>query len=349
MKNNSQKVLLILLGVMILLLVCLGIGKIFYKENNVAKEKNENAEQNNNLCNDYRKLNKNLEDYCKEINNNKNIDIKNLGFEEININNINTAKEFMPNQILIDFNLDNNDEYISLKNGESETFVDEEYLIKTGIMLENNVANLNLNNEKIKILDNIKNVYIQSMNCGGEKTIDFLSYDGDVYQISNLNVQYSSENLDQSRKEIQEIIKSNLKKLNNNLKYSDLMIWNKGYDTCSKEEDVIGVTNEGQKYIVSKETLLTEYYYYIVPESAFYENSSNERAKVYPNFTIVIGNKTLDYKFKDIYNEYMILTQDNYIYDAIKNKLVKDNKVNKIYYNNDAYLVVFTNGEMLVF
>ena len=48
MKNSSQKILLILLGVMILLLVCLGVGKIFYKENNVIKEKNENVEQNNN-------------------------------------------------------------------------------------------------------------------------------------------------------------------------------------------------------------------------------------------------------------------------------------------------------------
>ena len=76
MKGNLQKVLLILLGIMISFLVCLGIGKIFYKENNATKENNENVEQNNNLCKNYIKLNENLKDYCKEINNNKNSDIK---------------------------------------------------------------------------------------------------------------------------------------------------------------------------------------------------------------------------------------------------------------------------------
>ncbi len=34
MKNNLQKILLIILGLMITILVCLGIGKIFYQENN---------------------------------------------------------------------------------------------------------------------------------------------------------------------------------------------------------------------------------------------------------------------------------------------------------------------------
>lgn len=364
MKNNSQKILLIILGIMIAILVCLGIGKIFYQENNIVEENEtieesndiddsidediENVEQNNNLCKNYRELNEYSKDYCKEINNNKNINLNNLGFEEININNIDTTKEFMPNQILIDFNLDKNDEYKSLKNGESEIFVDEEELIKIGISLENNVAYFNLNNEKIKILDNIKNIYIQSMHCGGEKTIDFLSNDGDVYQIASFNVQYNNEDLNQSIKKIQEIIKNDLKKLNTNLKYVDLMIWNKGHDTCSAIEEVIGITNDGKKYIVNKETLLTEYYYNVVQDYPL-DLLPNENVKVYPNFSIAIGNKTLDYKFKDIYSEFIILTQDNYLYDAIKDKLVSNDKVNKIYYNHDAYIAVFNDGEMLVF
>ena len=349
MKNNLQKILLIIIGVMITILVCLGIGKIFYQENNDIDEYIENVEQNNNLCKNYKKLNEYSKDYCKEINSNNDINLNTLGFEEININNIDTTKEFMPNQILIDFNLDKNDEYKTLNNGESEIFVDEEELIKIGISLENNVAYFNLNNEKIKILGNIKNIYIQSMNCGGEQTMDFLSNDGNVYQISNLNVQYNNEDLNQSIKEIQEIIKNNLKKLNTNLKYTDLMIWNKGHDTCSAEEEVIGIINDGKKYIVNRETLLTDYYYNVVPDYALDEEPNKERARVYPNFSIVIGNKTLDYKFKDIFSEYMILTQDNYLYDAVKDKLVSNDKVNKIYYNHDAYIAVFTNDEMLVF
>lgn len=65
MKNNLQKILLIILGVMIAILVCLGIGKMFYQENNVGD--NNIKEENNDIDEEIENVETNDNDILEDL------------------------------------------------------------------------------------------------------------------------------------------------------------------------------------------------------------------------------------------------------------------------------------------
>ena len=82
--------------------------------------------------------------------------------------------------------------------------------------------------------------------------------------------------------------------------------------------------------------------------------------KIYENKDVEINNKIIDYKFKSLYDiqsftnhgyiDYFI-TEDDYLYDVDKNKLVNNSKIDKIYKQNYIYtcdynyLITFENKE----
>ncbi len=236
-------------------------------------------------------------------------------------------------------------------NGES-SFNDFDNIKMT---LNNGKVMLNQSGKDFLIpLDNVKKVYIEEFYIE-----DFITYLR-IYLLNELGeVYYYDENsfsFDKSKFKNLESSLNNYKKVELDNKVKDFVfkiIDDTRFDSDNIIEILLKLEDDTLYSIRNNKTIN---YLVNLPNNII----------IYKNKDVEINNKTISYKFGTLYDPKLLwynaninyfITEDNYLYDVNKNKLLNDSKIDKIYKTNEIgcdeercyyyFIINFVNSESI--
>ena len=207
------------------------------------------------------------------------------------------------------------------------------------------------NKEVTVPVENIKEVVFdgESMTQGGNYKIYFLNSLGELYYYDEEPYE-GSHYVDKNNRNVYITLEAAVESY-------------KKIQTDKKLENFVFRRNESGEYQKVLEILLKQeddtLYSIKNNKTVDYLITSNNNVTIYENNAVEIKNKIINYKFKSFYDiepftyfgdiDYFI-TEDDYLYDVDKNKLVTNSKIDKIYKSNEelcaySYLITFENKE----
>ena len=358
MKNEWQKVLLVLIGIMISCLICLGIDSELQKHNNILEDNKEidKVETNDNEDENIKYIWCNNEKCEFNDSNNDVVNYNYIGtFKCTDINNCNIDEEFInQNKILIN---DNNIYYVYDLNNK-----------KSNKLTSNDLLNLGYKEENLNSNDLSSNIY------------EFKDSDLNLSTLNNnqsyvIDEEYKYDNVTQSSKSLRLVFQNNKLYLVTDSERQEINIPNiKTVYIQSFGSNIYILTNDGIvyyfEYSLGSDINLSEL------ASSYHKIESNYKyEKLYlwhmgiagdGYYYSILGEDTTGKKYvlkydmpfdnlKINYGEYVI-TKDNYFYDyrfdntsEEFNNLKVDKVFSKIDDNMKEFIVFFENNEIYKF
>ncbi len=313
--SNNRSIILIILMILIFILVLLEIGYINYKNTN----SNTNNSDNNRV--------QTIEERIEEL--------KNAGYEEVITNNININTELNNNEIIRSFDTTNGLE--KLYEGTSKKYDNFTINLKDGIVVFNDNENQELKKE-INV-NNIRNVYITDLTCGGEVDLILLDVNGKIYVLNSLNTNST----------LNELVLDGIQNITSTNTYIDILQWKQGIDTCSVEYKIVGIASDENMYFIDSNEIVDTKELYTTLNNI----NNSQDIKLYLNRDIEINGVIESYKLKMLVGNKYILTSDDYLYNIENNNLINDKKVQLILKNESnnltKYVIIFNDNNSVEF
>lgn len=244
--------------------------------------------------------------------------------------------------------------YNNIKSSNPFKFADESTL-----SIENNVGYfITRTGEKLRInISNIDKIFIQDFECNGSDHIFVITTNGDVYLFE----------IFEPEKELNKI--DSFEKIDLKEKIKELMIlYTDGLSTCDYAYYIVGITDNDEKYILTKYMEVYDKKYDFKYTTSTYDNGKLKVVYVSKNRNIEINGKVIDYKFKmglsydyiwpeepykyvyDGNSEYIIVEGD-FLYSIKQEKIVNNSKIKNIFAkdNGENFKIVFEDNATFEF